>query len=89
MFSALLVILVLSFTDSSKLKGLQFRPLTKIFFFVFIVIFFILMILGAKHVEDPFIVLGQITTVGYFSFFFLIYISSITENMLNTTLVKK
>jgi ubiquinol-cytochrome c reductase cytochrome b subunit len=29
------------------------------------------MILGAKHVEAPFIVLGQIATVIYFAYFLL------------------
>jgi ubiquinol-cytochrome c reductase cytochrome b subunit len=60
------------FTDLSKLRGIQFRPLSKIAFFVFIANFLILMQLGAKHVESPFIELGQACTVLYFAHFLII-----------------
>jgi ubiquinol-cytochrome c reductase cytochrome b subunit len=32
MFGALLIILILPFTDLSKIKGMQFKPLSKIAF---------------------------------------------------------
>jgi ubiquinol-cytochrome c reductase cytochrome b subunit len=72
MFSAILALLSLPFTDLSKLRGIQFRPLSKIAFFIFIANFLILMQLGAKHVESPFIELGQISTALYFSHFIII-----------------
>jgi len=72
MFSAILALLVMPFTDLSKLRGIQFRPLSKIAFFVFVANFLILMQLGAKHVESPFIEFGQISTVLYFSHFLII-----------------
>jgi len=72
MFSAILALLVMPFTDLSKLRGIQFRPLSKIAFFVFVANFLILMQLGAKHVESPFIELGQVCTVLYFSHFLII-----------------
>ena len=72
MFSALLALLSLPFTDLSKLRGIQFRPLSKIAFFIFVANFLILMQLGAKHVESPFIELGQISTALYFAHFIII-----------------
>jgi ubiquinol-cytochrome c reductase cytochrome b subunit len=72
MFSALLALLVMPFSDLSKLRGIQFRPLSKIAFFIFVANFLILMQLGAKHVESPFIEFGQISTVLYFSHFLII-----------------
>jgi len=40
-----------------------------------------LMALGAKHVESPFIELGQVCTVVYFSYFvFMVLILSLLEN---------
>jgi ubiquinol-cytochrome c reductase cytochrome b subunit len=72
MFSAILALLSLPFTDLSKLRGIQFRPLSKIAFFIFIVNFLILMQLGAKHVESPFIEFGQISTALYFAHFIII-----------------
>ena len=72
MFAAILALLVLPFTDLSKLRGNQFRPLSKIAFFIFVANFLILMQLGAKHVESPFIEFGQISTVLYFAHFVII-----------------
>jgi len=72
MFSAILALLSLPFTDLSKLRGIQFRPLSKIAFFIFIANFLILMQLGAKHVESPFIEFGQISTALYFAHYIII-----------------
>ena len=72
MFSAILALLVMPFSDLSKLRGIQFRPLSKIVFFIFIANFLILLQLGAKHVESPYIEFGQISTALYFSHFLII-----------------
>ena len=72
MFSAILIILILPITDLSRNRGIQFRPLSKIAFYIFVANFLILMQLGAKHVESPFIEFGQISTVLYFSYFVVI-----------------
>jgi len=72
MFAAILALLIMPFSDLSKLRGNQFRPLSKIAFFIFVANFLILMQLGAKHVESPFIEFGQISTVLYFAHFTII-----------------
>ena len=83
MFSAILILLVMPFTDLSRSRGIQFRPLSKIAFFIFLANFIILMILGAKHVESPFIELGQISTVIYFTHYLVIVpLISLLENSL-------
>jgi ubiquinol-cytochrome c reductase cytochrome b subunit len=90
MFSALLIILVMPITDLSKYRGLQFRPLSKVAFYVFVANFLILMQLGAKHVESPFIEFGQISTVLYFSHFLIIMpFVSFIENTLVELVTKK
>jgi len=83
MFSAILILMVMPYTDLSKYRGVQFRPLSKIAFFVFLANFLILMQLGAKHVESPFIEFGQISTVLYFAHFLIIVPAiSLLENSL-------
>jgi ubiquinol-cytochrome c reductase cytochrome b subunit len=83
MFAALVVILVLPITDLGVTKGLQFRPLSKIAFYLFVANFLVLQQLGAKHVESPFIELGQISTALYFAHFLIIVpVVSIIENTL-------
>jgi ubiquinol-cytochrome c reductase cytochrome b subunit len=81
MFAAILILLLLPITDVSRSRGMQFRPLSKIAFYIFIANFLILMQLGAKHVESPFIEFGQISTVFYFLYFTIImYSVTLIEN---------
>ena len=83
MFSAILILLIMPFTDLGRFRGIQFRPLSKIAYFVFVANFLILMQLGAKHVESPFIEFGQISTVLYFAhFLFIVPFFSLIENTL-------
>jgi ubiquinol-cytochrome c reductase cytochrome b subunit len=90
MFSALLILLVMPFVDLGKNRGIQFRPLSKIIFYIFVANFLILMQLGAKHVESPFIEFGQISTLLYFSHFLIIVpIVSLLENSLIDINTKK
>jgi ubiquinol-cytochrome c reductase cytochrome b subunit len=81
MFGAIVIILILPLADLGKTKGLQFRPISKIMFYLFIANFLILLTLGAKHVESPFIEFGQISTILYFSYFLIfVPLSAIIEN---------
>jgi len=66
MFGAILAILTLPYLDLSKIRGSQFKPLSKIIFWLFVAIFVVLIVLGAKHVEAPYIVVGQCMTLFYF-----------------------
>lgn len=83
MFSAILAIMLLPVTDLKRSKGLQFRLLNKIAFYLFVANFLVLMQLGAKHVESPFIEFGQLSTGLYFAYFiFIVPVLSILENTL-------
>nr|YP_010303555.1 apocytochrome b [Purpureocillium takamizusanense]UNI92584.1 apocytochrome b [Purpureocillium takamizusanense] len=83
MFASLLALLALPKADLGITKGLQFRPLSKITFYIFVINFLILMQLGAKHVESPFIEFGQISTAIYFAYYFVIMPGvSVIENTL-------
>jgi ubiquinol-cytochrome c reductase cytochrome b subunit len=89
MFSAILAIMLLPLTDLGRSKGLQFRPLSKLGFWLFVANFLILMKLGACHVESPFIELGQISTALYFSYFIVIVpMFSLIENSLTDSQIK-
>ncbi|BCS30787.1 apocytochrome b (mitochondrion) [Aspergillus puulaauensis] len=91
MFAAILALMVMPITDLSKLRGVQFRPLSKVAFYIFVANFLILMQIGAKHVETPFIELGQLSTVLYFSYFLIIVpvISLIENSLVELTLKSK
>lgn len=70
LFGSLLVLLVLPFVHTSKIRVLAFRPIAKKVYWFFVVDFLILTWIGGKPVEEPFVLIGQIATVFYF--FYLI-----------------
>nr|AGN49013.1 cytochrome b [Botrytis cinerea B05.10] len=91
MLSAILILLAMPFTDLSRSRGIQFRPLSKIAFYIFIANFLILMVLGAKHVESPYIEFGQISTVIYFAHFLIIvpFISLLENSLVELAVLTK
>ncbi|CAH6724013.1 cytochrome b (mitochondrion) [[Candida] jaroonii] len=83
MFGALLMLLVLPLTDKSMMRGNSFKMMSKFFYFLFMFNFFLLGHLGELHMEVPFMLLGQLSTAFYFSYFMMIMpVMSYLENML-------
>jgi ubiquinol-cytochrome c reductase cytochrome b subunit len=72
MFTAIMVILSLPFTDKSRVRGMPFFTYNTLIFLFFVANFLILLNLGAKHVESPFIELGQISAFIYFLYYIII-----------------
>ena len=83
MVGAILVLLIIPFTNTSELRNTTYRPVFKICFWLFIIDFIVLTWVGQKPVRDNFIFLGQIATFYYFLFFlFLIPIIGKIESKL-------
>jgi len=81
---SILVLFTLPFINTSKIKNSNFRPLNKIFFWVFAANFILLTWIGSKPVEEPFITIGQISSIIYFSYFLIIIpIVGLIENKLH------
>lgn len=59
MFGALIILIPLSFIHTLNLRSNRYRPLLQIFFWIFVFNFLFLVMLGAKHVAHPYIILGQ------------------------------
>jgi len=72
MFGSLLILLVLPFTDLSRIRGNSFRPAMKLAFWFFVVDFLILIWIGSQHPNSPYVEIGQIATAFYFSWFIII-----------------
>ena len=72
MIGAILILLVIPFTNTSEVRSTTFRPIFKIFYWLFIADFIILGWIGQKPVKDIYILVGQIATVYYFLFFTLL-----------------
>nr|QFO91030.1 cytochrome b [Trachypenaeus curvirostris] len=68
---SILILLILPFTHMAKFRSLTFYPLNQIMFWSLVAIVFLLTWIGARPVEDPYIITGQILTVLYFSYFII------------------
>jgi len=63
------ILFILPFTSLIKLQGNQFYPFNQILFWVFLNLVIILTWIGARPVEEPFIITGQTLTILYFMYF--------------------
>nr|ARH54765.1 cytochrome b [Trigonopterus sp. 4 AH-2016] len=68
---SIFILYLIPFLTKSNLKSTQFYPLNKILFWSFLSIFILLTWIGARPVEEPYIITGQILSVAYFSFFII------------------
>lgn len=63
------ILAILPFYHLSKFRGIQFYPINQILFWVIVVTVILLTWIGARPVEEPYVIVGQILTVVYFSYF--------------------
>lgn len=72
MFAAILILMVVPFVWRYKLRRLAFYPLGQVMFWLFSVNLVLLTWIGGCPVEDPYIILGQVFTIIFFGFIFLV-----------------
>jgi quinol-cytochrome oxidoreductase complex cytochrome b subunit/heme/copper-type cytochrome/quinol oxidase subunit 2 len=72
MGGAILVLFTIPFSNSSRVRSTTYRPVFKIFYWLFVADFLILSWLGQQPVRDTFIWVGQIATIYYFLFFLVL-----------------
>nr|YP_009948203.1 cytochrome b [Pieris napi]YP_010312440.1 cytochrome b [Pieris napi napi]QOH97371.1 cytochrome b [Pieris napi]ULF46721.1 cytochrome b [Pieris napi napi] len=68
---SILIIAILPFTFNKKMQGIQFYPLNQIIFWSMIMTIILLTWIGARPVETPYILTGQILTIIYFSYYII------------------
>nr|ALO20689.1 cytochrome b [Tiaropsis multicirrata] len=86
---SIVILVVLPFVHTSNLRGLSFRPIGKIMYWTFMVNFILLTWIGSKPVEDPYIFVGQVSSIIYFSYFLIIIpITGLIENYIIFSKIK-
>lgn len=69
--ASIVILIILPFSQITKIRGHQFYPLTQITFWSIINIVVLLTWIGARPAEDPYIIVGQILTIRYFLYFII------------------
>lgn len=72
MFGAVAILFVLPWLDTSKVRSGSYRPMFKIFFWIFALVCVALGYLGSRPAEGIYTVLSQIFTAYYFAHFLII-----------------
>ena len=72
MFGSILVLFVLPWLDTSKVRSMRYRPVARMWFFLFVISCIALGYLGGKPAEGTYVMFAQIFTAYYFGFFLII-----------------
>ncbi|MDB5371993.1 MAG: cytochrome b, partial [Belnapia sp.] len=72
MFGSIAVLFVLPWLDTSPVRSLRFRPLTRAFFALWCVSFCVLLWCGGKPAEEPYVTISRVAAAYYFLYFLVI-----------------
>jgi len=68
---SILILFICPFLPRSKFRGVSFYPLRKVYFWIQVNHVILLTWIGARPVEDPYVITGQILSLLYFSYYFI------------------
>nr|YP_010895299.1 cytochrome b [Toxomerus saphiridiceps]WJW73890.1 cytochrome b [Toxomerus saphiridiceps] len=78
------ILMIMPFYNLSSFRGIEFYPINQIMFWMLITIIVLLTWIGARPVEDPYILIGQLLTILYFMYYLINpLISKWWDNLLN------
>jgi ubiquinol-cytochrome c reductase cytochrome b subunit len=72
MFGSIIVMFLVPWLDTSRVRSGRYRPQFKIWFWLLVVNFFVLMWCGAMPAEQPYVIISQLATLYWFAFFLVI-----------------
>ncbi len=72
MFGSILILCLLPWLDTSRVRSTRYRPLYKQFFWLWVIGFILLGWLGAKPAEGIYVILARVLTIYYFAFFIIV-----------------
>nr|ANJ78440.1 cytochrome b [Traversia lyalli] len=83
--ASILVLFLSPFLHKSKQRTMTFRPLSQLLFWALISNLLVLTWIGSQPVEHPFIIIGQLASLTYFTIFLILFpfIGALENKMLN------
>jgi ubiquinol-cytochrome c reductase cytochrome b subunit len=72
MFGSIIVLFLVPWLDTSKTRSGRYRPQFKIWFWLLVADFMLLMWCGAMPAEQPFVIISQLATAFWFVFFLVV-----------------
>nr|UGW52253.1 cytochrome b [Gonodactylellus sp. SIO BIC C12514] len=67
--ASIAILFIMPFTQKANFRGLSFYPVNQVMFWSMVVIVVLLTWIGARPVEEPYVITGQILTVLYFLYY--------------------
>nr|YP_009938404.1 cytochrome b [Lethe uemurai]QNU07823.1 cytochrome b [Lethe uemurai]QNU07836.1 cytochrome b [Lethe uemurai] len=68
---SIMILIILPFTFNKKIQGIQFYPLNQILFWSMVATVILLTWIGARPIENLYVITSQLLTIYYFSYFII------------------